>query len=114
TQGLPDLLALGADRETLRITTGDPDLAAQRDHRSAHDHRLGQLVLGYIVGEAFVVAVIDPELCPFVDNGVRTGSQLGVAHGSHPTAADLAPLGFGTTVEVTGLPRSAPQLIGPD
>src|SRR5690606_3882385 len=62
TQGLPDLLALGADRETLRITTGDPDLAAQRDHRSAHDHRLGQLVLGYVVGEAFVVAVIDPEL----------------------------------------------------
>ena len=54
----PDLLALGADRELLGVATGDPHLAAQRHDRRPVDHGLGQLVLGDVVGEAFVVTVV--------------------------------------------------------
>src|SRR5699024_7941849 len=52
----------------------------QGDHRCAHHHRLGELVLGDVVGEPFVVAVVDPVLGPFVDEGVRARSQLLVGH----------------------------------
>src|SRR6187401_355429 len=35
---LPDLFAGGANRVLLGVTTWDPHLAAQGDHRGAHDH----------------------------------------------------------------------------
>ena len=55
---LPDLLALGADRELLRRPAGDPDLAAQGHHGGAHHHRLGELVLLDVVGETLVIALV--------------------------------------------------------
>ena len=79
-QGFPDLLAFRAHREALRIAAGYPYLAAECDHRGTHHHRLGQLVLGYVVGEALVVALLDfvigAFLGAFVDNGLGTRTRL--------------------------------------
>src|SRR5665647_2834550 len=51
-----DLLARGAHRELLGVTTGDPDLATERDHRIAGHRALHDLVLADVVREALMVA----------------------------------------------------------
>src|SRR5690606_24905423 len=55
---LPDLLAFRAHRVLLGVTTGHPHLAAQRDDGRAVDHRVDELVLGHVVREPLVVAVV--------------------------------------------------------
>ena len=76
----PDLLAFRTDREALGVAAGHPDLAAECDDGSAHHHRLGQLVLGHVVGEALVVAllnlVIGALLGALVDNGLGARTRL--------------------------------------
>src|SRR5690606_33225696 len=61
---LVDLLALGADRELLRVAVGDPDLPAQRDHRGPGDGALGDLVLLHVVREPLAVPVVVRDVRP--------------------------------------------------
>src|SRR5450759_4169881 len=49
-----DLLAGGAHRELLGITPGDPDLAAERDHRLAGQRALHDLVLADVVRDCLL------------------------------------------------------------
>src|SRR5665647_5878 len=57
-----DLLAGRTHLEPLGVTSGDPDLAAERDHRLAGQRALHDLVLADVVREALVVARL-LELC---------------------------------------------------
>jgi hypothetical protein len=79
-QGFPDLLAFRAYREALGIAAGYPYLAAECDNGRTHHHCLGQLVLGYVVGKALVVAllnfVIGALLGALVDNGLGARTRL--------------------------------------
>jgi hypothetical protein len=79
-QGFPDLPTFRANREPLRITTRYPDLAAERDNRSTHHHRFGQLVLRHIVREALVIALLNAVVGAFlgtlVDNCLGAGGWL--------------------------------------
>src|SRR4029079_4637092 len=86
THAFPDLLALGADRELLRVPAGNPHLPTEGDDRRAVDHGLGQLVLGDVVGEAFVVTVVgglgafvEPRV--FHDTGPEPRALLAVHRG---------------------------------
>src|SRR4051794_39936935 len=82
-EGLPHLAALGADRELLRRAARDPYLAAQRHHRRAHHHRLGELVLVDVVAEALVVALVGRDralLDALVDGGVGQRGETGRNH----------------------------------
>src|SRR5688572_16316452 len=68
--GLRDLLALRADREALRVTRWNPDLAAQCLDRRALDHRLHELLLGrHIVREALVIALVHAIVDAFLGDG---------------------------------------------
>ena len=65
--GLPDLLALRADRELLRRPARHPDLAAEGDDGGAHHHRLGELVLLDVVREPLVVTLVGRDGTPVLD-----------------------------------------------
>src|SRR5690625_2000504 len=75
---VPDLLALRADRVLLRVAAGYPHLAAQGDHGCAVDHRVRELVLGDVMREPFVTAVVGRRLRPTVLEGVRRRAETHV------------------------------------
>src|SRR4051812_2917499 len=82
---LPDLLAVGADGELGAVPAGDPHLPAQRDHRRAHHHGLGELVLLHVVREAVVVAVVGGDgalvlLHPLVESGAALVAEAEETH----------------------------------
>src|SRR6185437_13878766 len=79
-----ELLAHRADREVLRIAAGHPDLPAQRDHRRAEHHCLGDLVLVDVVGEPLVVAVVGPQVRPTGEGGHCLGAGVRRAHACQP------------------------------
>src|SRR4051812_34077267 len=74
-------LAFGTDRELLRVAGRDPDLAAERDHRRAGDHRLHDLVLVGEVREPLVVSVVEAVVGATADIGVGLGEGAGVGIG---------------------------------
>src|SRR6266536_1611853 len=72
-----DALAVGADREALRVARGHPELAAEGAHRRALHHRFHELVLRNVVREALVVALVEAVVGAFLDD--RLGLGLGTS-----------------------------------
>src|SRR5580693_3969635 len=81
-QVLVDLLAGGADRITLGVTAGHPDLAAKRGNRRAGHHAVDDLALVDVVREPLVIAVAVRRVRPHIllDAGLLVRKNLSLAH----------------------------------
>jgi hypothetical protein len=79
-QGIPDFLAFRTHREPFRVAAGHPHLATECHNRRAHHHGLGQLVLGHVVGEALMIALLNAILSlllgALIDDGLGAGTWL--------------------------------------
>jgi hypothetical protein len=79
-EGFPDFFALRADGKTLRITAGNPHLAAQRDDGVAHHHGFSQGVFGNKVAESLVIAVVKLLLGALIEHRIGRGSTTKHSH----------------------------------
>src|ERR671915_508475 len=81
--GLEDLFALWAHGIFLWVTVRYPNLATQRDHRSAAHGALHDLVLVGVVGESLVIAVAVRHIRPGIALGNGRGRRK--RRGTHRT-----------------------------
>ena len=108
SQTLVDLLAGWADRELLRVATGNPLLAAERGHWVTQHRRLNDLVLLHIVRVALVIARLNYLLLL----ALQKGGVGGLATDAAGTEVIVLEIAHALIIQVYGVTQSHNNLDG--